>query len=99
MNPCPKHIPLRLKGKAKTEFRRKVAERAGERCEAINPDGSRCNAHAPRLIYGVFDVFNCGHVCHIRRRNIGGDVLSNVYWGCYHCHIENEYGPRWGGRV
>ena len=96
MKPCPKpEKPILLTGKAKTEFRRAVAERAGERCETIRPDGSRCNIHAPRLIYGVFDVFNCGHVAHIKRRNVGGDVMSNVLWKCYNCHIGNEHGPRW----
>ena len=88
MNPDPKNIPVKLTGKAKTEFRRKVANRAGEKCEV-------CGVHAPSLVYGVFDVFNSGHVSHIKRRNIGGDVLSNVMWKCYHCHIIKEHGPRW----
>jgi len=97
MNPCPKPVkPILLTGKKYTEFRREVAKRAGERCEAVNSGGKRCNSHAPVLIYGVFDVFNCGHVAHIVRRRKGGDVLSNVKWKCYHHHIEIEHGPQWG---
>ena len=142
MNPCPKPVkPILLTGKKYTKFRREVAKRAGERCEAASlkcpqckhelsvdhtPEyneakpyelvcyncgwfslerfadestakkGYRCNAHAPVLIYGVFDVFNCGHVAHIVRRRKGGDVLSNVKWKCYHHHIEIEHGPQWG---
>ena len=93
MNPCPKHIPLRLKGKAKTEFRRDVAERAGERCEAIKPNGKVCGVHAPLKWNGVF---YSGHVCHIKSYGAGGgDTMDNVYYGCPKCHLENEHGPRW----
>ena len=80
--------PILLSGKAFTEFRRKVAERAKFKC-------ADCGRYAPSLVYGVFDVFNCGHVAHIKRRNVGGDVMSNVLWKCYNCHIGNEHGPRW----
>lgn len=90
MRPDPKPAkPVKLTGKKKTEFRRVVAKRAGEKCEV-------CGVHAPSLIYGVFDVFNCGHVCHIRPRSIGGDVMPNVVWKCYYCHIIIEHGLRWG---
>ena len=85
MNPCPKHIPLRLKGKAKTEFRRKVAARAKYHCED-------CGVHVPSLIYGVFCVFSCGHVAHIKGYGAGGgDTLENVKWKCYSCHILKEH--------
>ena len=40
-------------------------------------------------------VFNRGHMAHIKRRNKGGDILSNVQWKCYDCHIGYEHGPRW----
>jgi len=82
--PDPKQIPIKLTGKAKTEFRRAVAERAKYHCED-------CGRYAPSLVYGVFDVFNCGHVAHIKRRNVGGDVMSNVLWKCYSCHILKEH--------
>ena len=89
MNPQPKTKPIRLKGKAKTEFRRAVAERAKYHCED-------CGCHAPSLVYGVFDVFNCGHVAHIKSYGAGGgDTMDNVKWKCNHCHIEKEHGPRW----
>ena len=89
LNPCPKHKPIRLKGKAKTEFRRKVAERAGEFCDV-------CGVHAPRLWRGRFNRLWCGHVAHIKSYGAGGgDTMDNVKWKCNYCHIEIEHGPRW----
>ena len=89
MNPCPKQIPIRLKGKAKTEFRRAVAKRANEFCE-------ECGVHAPRLFQGYFNSMWCGHVAHIKSYGAGGgDTMDNVKWKCNHCHIEKEHGPRW----
>ena len=85
INPCPKHIPVRLKGKAKSEFRRAVAERANFKCED-------CGRYVPSLIYGVFCVFNCGHVAHIKSYGVGGgDTMENVKWKCYSCHILKEH--------
>ena len=85
MTPDPKPHTIRLKGKAKTEFRREVAERAKYHCE-------NCGRHTPSLIYGVFDVFNCGHVSHIKSYGSGGgDTLDNVKWKCYKCHILIEH--------
>ena len=88
MNPQPKKKVKLLKGKAYTEFRKKVAERAGEFCE-------ECGVHAPRLFRGYFNLIWCGHVAHIKPRKKGGDTMDNVRWLCYHCHIEKEHGPRW----
>jgi len=91
MTPCPKTKPIRLKGKAYTEFRRQVYESADGICQD-------CGAYAPmRDEDGVFDVFSCGHVHHAKRIGSGGeDVLSNkTIWLCSSCHLKKEHGLKW----
>lgn len=89
MNPCPKNIIIRLKGKKKTEFRKAVAKRALEFCEV-------CGGHAPRLWMGRFNRLWCGHVAHIKSYGAGGgDTMDNVKWKCNHCHILGDHGLRW----
>ena len=89
VNAHQKQKTVRLKGKAKTKFRRKVAWRAFGFCE-------ECNGNAPIFVDGVFDVFTCGHVSHIKSYGAGGgDTMDNVKWKCYQCHIVKEHGPRW----
>ena len=86
LNPDPKIKTLRLYGKAKTEFRRKVAERALEFCDV-------CGWYAPLKWDGVFDS---GHVAHIKSYGAGGgDTMDNVKWKCPDCHGK-EHGPQWG---
>jgi len=89
MNPQLKEKPIRLKGKAYTEFRKKVFGRAFGNCET-------CKGHAPLLWYGVFNEITCGHVHHVKSRGAGGeDVLSeDVVWLCYNCHLKT-HGPKW----
>lgn len=85
-----KEKPIRLKGKAKTEFRREVGERSIELCES-------CGCYAPISFYGVFDLYICGHLSHIKSYGAGGgDTHDNVKWQCYDCHINKKHGPRWG---
>lgn len=88
---CPKPKTIRLKGAAYKELRRQAWERAGGLCE-------KCGNPAPLYnSQGWFDIFECGHLCHIKSRGAGGgDTLCNVTWGCYSCHIDGEHGPRWG---
>ena len=87
--PDPKpEKPVLLEGKKKTEFRKDVYIRAGGLCES-------CGEPAPHKEETVFNVFTCGHVSHIRPRRIGGDVMKNVKWECYSCHIGYKHGPRW----
>lgn len=89
MNPQLKNKSVRLKGKAKTELRRMVHDRAGGQCEV-------CGKRAPLLIGGVFDVWLCGHLAHIRSVGAGGsDIPDNVLWKCSGCHLGKEHGPRW----
>ena len=64
----PKHKRIALKGRAYTEFRKKLAERAREHCE--NP---KCGVYAPRLWHGHFNLY-------WSRGSGGDDVLSNVRW-------------------
>ena len=85
----PKPKTTRLKGKGKTEFRKKVFNRSSGFCED-------CGVYAPLLDNdGLFDVFMCGHVSHIKSYGAGGgDTLDNVKWKCYNCHINKEHGPK-----
>ena len=92
-----KQKPIRLKGKAKTEFRKKVFEHFNGRCQGVLPDGSQCEERPPLMDSdGVFDVFTCGHVSHIKSVGSGGeDILENVLYKCYNCHINKEHGLKW----
>lgn len=83
-SPQPKNKPIRLKGKAYTEFRRQVWLRAGGQCEI-------CGVWAP---LNSDTVFTMGHVAHINGRK-NGDTLDNAKWKCFYCHINKEHGPRW----
>jgi len=82
----PKTKPIRLKGKAYTNFRKEVFEAFSGRC-------SDCGKWVP---FEGPSVFEQGHVSHIKSRGAGGsDILSNVNWKCYNCHIVKEHGPQW----
>ena len=84
----PKKKPVRLKGKAYTEFRYKVFFRAGGICQD-------CKKWAG--IKGP-DVFSIGHVAHIKSRGAGGgDTMDNVRWLCYQCHILKDHGLKFSG--
>ena len=93
MTPNPKTKPIRLTGAAYKEFRREVWLRAGGLCE-------RCKEPAPRYnSNGEFDLHTCGHVSHIKSRGAGGqDILSNVRWYCWKCHLVDTHGPKWSKR-
>ena len=90
MTPDPKPQTVRLKGKAYTAFRKSVHEKYSGRCV-------ECGRYAPLLdADGVFDVFGCGHVAHLKSVGSGGhDILSNVVWKCPDCHLGKEHGPKW----
>lgn len=89
MRPHPKPKTIRLKGKAYTEFRKSVHDRAGGECE-------QCGRHAPLLVDGRFHPIYCGHVSHKKSIGAGGnDILDNVCWHCPKCH-GMHHGPRWG---
>jgi len=89
MNPCPKpEKPILFKGPGYTAFRKSVYDAFKGVC-------SDCGGRVPLLVNGVFDPFTCAHVCHIKRRQVGGDVIGNVKLKCYGCHIIKEHGPRW----
>ena len=83
----PKHKPVRLKGKAYTEFRKAVYERANGICAG-------CAGPVPLLDYnGKFNIYTCGHVSHIKSRGAGGsDTLDNVEWRCFSCHMRKHSG-------
>jgi len=85
----PKIKPIRLKGKDYTRFRQEVGRAANWTCQT-------CKAHAPAKVLGVFNLFYCGHVHHVKSRGVGGeDVLSeDVVWLCYNCHLKT-HGPKW----
>jgi len=90
MNPQPKRKSIRLNKKKYMELRFKKFTEALGRCE-------KCGCRAPwRGADGEYNVFECGHLCHIKSKASGGDdTPENTWWGCYRCHIENEHGPRW----
>ena len=86
-----KQKTIRLKGKAYTEFRAKVFEKYGGKCQ-------KCRCKAPLYDQdGQFSWKTCGHVSHIKGRGAGGgDVMENVKWLCPKCHLQGEHGLNFG---
>ena len=87
-----KEKTVRLEGKAYTKFREEVFIKFGGICQ-------KCKKFFPlRDNSGQFDFFNCGHVSHIKGVGAGGgDVIENVKWKCYPCHIKKEHGLKFNG--
>jgi hypothetical protein len=83
-NPQPKKLPVLLKGRAHSELRRECCEKAGSRC-------SVCDRFVPLSSNSGDPLFTNGHMSHVRPRKISGDVIENVVWKCFHCHIEREH--------
>ena len=77
----PKIKPIRLRGKAKTEFKREVANAARELCQG-------CDGYVPLLMFdGRFDAYYCGHVHHLKTIGAGGDdTIDNCVYLCNNCH-------------
>ena len=90
IRPDPKPITKRLKGKARQKLRKATWLRAGGYCET-------CGTYAPlRDSDNQFNVFECGHMSHIKSIGAGGeDTPENVKWECYRCHIGVHHGPQW----
>ncbi len=83
-NPQPKPKVTLLVGKAKQELRRKCCERAHSRCE-------QCGRYVPLSSNSGDPLFTNGHMAHIIPRKRGGDIISNVSWKCYYCHLGLEH--------
>ena len=75
----PKPKVIRLKGKPLKALRQACYERDKGTCQ----------------LCGKTISWDWGHMAHIQRRAKGGDVLENVTWKCFDCHIRVEHG---GGR-
>lgn len=80
-NPQPKKKPIRLEGKDYSNLRKALYDRADGYCET-------CGNKAPLFdADGQFDIFNCGHVSHIRAKSLGGDdSMENCLYECYGCN-------------
>jgi len=91
----PKPVTLRLKGKKKTEFRRKVYTEKGPAC-------NNCRGYAPLYVEDYagdmkYIEGRCGEVSHIKSTGSGGpDTMENVGWECWECHRILKHGPQWG---
>jgi hypothetical protein len=82
--PDPKKPPVLLKGRAYQDLRRECCEKAGSRC-------SVCGKYVPLSSYTGDPLFANGHMAHTVPRKRGGDVIENVKWKCFSCHIEREH--------
>lgn len=89
----PKTKTVRLNKNQYAELRKQVGKRAGWRCQ-------NCGRFIPLTFDGVFDIFTCGHVRHIKSRGSGGgDTLENTEYWCYDCHIAGEHGLKFSGNL
>ena len=86
MKSYPKNPPVRLYGKARTEFKWDLYEnRALRGCES-------CGKFLP-LTGTVFEIAHLSH-----RKSVatgGGDTEDNCLILCYGCHINGLHGPKW----
>jgi len=79
-----------LKGKAYAELKKRVYKRDSGMCQ-------KCYRWLPLTESGVFNVFTCAHLCHIKSKGSGGsDTEENTYIGCFKCHIVNGH-LKWRG--
>ena len=79
----PKHKRIKLTGKAYSNLRKALHDRAKGRCE--NPE---CRKRLPLFdAEGQFDIFTCGHVSHKKSKGAGGDdSLENCLYECFTCN-------------
>ena len=76
----PKKQPIRLSGRAYTEFKKKLYMKHGGRC-------FKCNTWKPLTVDGRFNEYRCAHVSHIVPRSRGGeDTEKNCRIACFRCH-------------
>jgi len=81
-NPVLKKKPIRLKGKAKTQLKIDIYNRANESCE--NKD---CRRWQPLSIDGKFCEYTCLNLHHVKKRSQGGDdSMENCVLLCFECH-------------
>jgi len=91
----PKPKTLRLKGKKRTEFRKRVFKEKGPFCY-------KCKQYAPLYVEDysggmAYIKGECGEVRHRKSVGSGGpDILDNVDWSCFQCHEIDEHGPQFG---
>ena len=86
--PIPDSKPktIRLKGRAYTEFREAICNRANSCCE-------KCGKYVPLYIDGEFIEYYCGHVRHKKSRGAGGgDTMDNAEYWCFDCHRREHDG-------
>lgn len=80
IGPAPKKKRIILKGKAYSDLRKALHDRAGGYCET-------CGKRVPLMVDGQFDIFACGHVSHIKSKGAGGDDSeSNCLYECFSCN-------------
>ena len=84
MTPDPKKKPILLNGRAYGELRRQCAEKAHYHCVT-------CGRYVSLAGNSGDPLFSNGHMAHVRPRKVGGDVIENVRWKCFNCHIEREH--------
>lgn len=86
IGPVQKKKRTELKGKAYSNLRKALYDRAGGRCE--NPECK--NKGKPLPLFdseGQFDIFSCGHVSHIKSKGAGGDdSMENCLYECFSCN-------------
>jgi len=87
----PKPTRVRLSQSHLKVLKQMKWKQAGGLCE-------ECGEWVPLLDNGVFDVFTCAHLAHIRSRGAGGsDTPENTRILCPKCHM-GEHGPQWSNR-
>lgn len=79
--PRPKKKRIKKEGKERFLLRKKLSERALNRCET-------CGRYVLLLDQnGNFDLILCGHTSHMKSAGSGGhDNMANCKYECFWCH-------------
>ena len=84
MNPCPKKIAIRIKGRAYHQLKEQVYNRDNGQCQV-------CGKWLPMMLVAYLILFTCAHLSHKKSRGSGGDdTPENTEILCFEHHMKKH---------